>query len=71
MAMRVLSPEAKCEYAGCASKATTIVFYRMDSKCVHHDVLMLVCDEHICVVEEDSPEYTIRCENCGCVQGVN
>jgi len=56
----------KCEFPNCKRNATTLAYSR------HLKKVGKYCEG--CagdVALEDSPEYIINCEHCGCRQGVN
>lgn len=68
--------EGTCSYEGCEKEATHIGcgrnrFYDGDNTGRHPNPACY-CETHAnMVADEDSPEYTNDCPNCGCVHGVN
>jgi hypothetical protein len=50
-----------CEYEDCGRFATKVVFSRKQDK-----ILKRCSDHYVCVLDEDHPEYSHKCENCGC-----
>lgn len=63
--------EGKCQYEGCEAAATDIACGRSFGRRKGHG-LGCYCFAHACMVaEEESPEYTNTCPNCGCMSGVN
>lgn len=64
--IRVLKENDVCEQDICLLDATTTVYSRERKR------VIVCCDSCADVVlEEYYPEYVDKCENCGCMQGVN
>ena len=61
-----IGPKDMCQFYGCLLAAEALAYFRRT---------MLVgkyCERHAeQVVDADTPEYDITCQNCGCRQGVN
>ena len=65
--MRVLRKGQKCEYEDCNKPAVFLAKGRTE-----HPSVGVYCTVHsMMVADEDWPEYTADCPNCGCGFGVN
>jgi hypothetical protein len=63
---RHINDVSKCEVDGCENEPEAIVYSRDLQK------IVIACGYHAdIVVDEQHPEYTDECRNCGCMQGVN
>lgn len=66
MIVNVLTDGMVCEVFGCGKPATCVAYWRTDNQ------IVACCDAHYdFIVEQDNPEYTHCCENCGCDLPIN
>ena len=64
--------KGNCQFENCDQPATDIAAGRKSYDDKGHPGVKVYCDYHAGVVEdEQSPEYTECCPNCGCRFGVN
>lgn len=64
--MRSLGENEACESPTCLRKATGLTYSRNLGSVV---ATCDQCEEY--VIDEQSPEYTHGCENCGCLLPIN
>lgn len=56
----------RLEHGECDQAAEMIAYDRQ------RGIVGLFCQNHAnMIIEQDSPEYTNYCQNCGCLEGVN
>ena len=64
--VRQINLNDKCEYPGCEQLAIDLVYSRNK-----YEILKCCSTHSDIIVDEQSPEYTEYCANCGCHLPIN